>query len=91
MSHDSERSLLCKGLKQPMACSALSLTADSGPTAADVDCLLEPRHSRARSREQEACCSCVCRIEHVLMEFSPGVYDKAHRWSEYPDWPRMLT
>lgn len=34
---------------------------------------------------------CRLRIGNVLMEFSPGVYDKAGRWNELPDWPRMLT
>ena len=47
-------------------------------------------HTRgAWAHEAVACAR--CRIDNVLMEFSPGVYDKAQRWADYPDWPRMLT
>ncbi len=31
------------------------------------------------------------RVENVIMEYSPGVYDVGERWDEYLDWPRMLT
>ena len=34
---------------------------------------------------------CACSIGNVFMEYSPGVYDKAGRWADYPDWPHMLT
>ena len=30
------------------------------------------------------------RVENIVMEYSPGVYDATNRWDDYPDWPRML-
>lgn len=35
--------------------------------------------------------SCGCRVDNVIMEYSPGVYDVGKRWDEYLDWPRMLS
>ena len=34
--------------------------------------------------------ACRSRVENVVMEYSPGVYDITNRWDDYPDWPRML-
>ncbi|CAL8462169.1 g1700 [Coccomyxa elongata] len=31
------------------------------------------------------------KVENVIMEYSPGVYDVGERWDEYLDWPRMLS
>lgn len=31
-----------------------------------------------------------CRIENVVIEYSPGIYDKHFRWHDTPDWPKML-
>ncbi|KAK9842464.1 hypothetical protein WJX81_001323 [Elliptochloris bilobata] len=30
------------------------------------------------------------KVENIVMEYSPGVYDTTNRWDDYPDWPRML-
>ena len=32
-----------------------------------------------------------CRVNNVLIEYSPGIYDANGRWSEAPDWPKMLS
>ena len=29
-------------------------------------------------------------VQHIIMEYSPGVYDVGKRWDEYLDWPKML-
>ncbi|KAK9906760.1 hypothetical protein WJX75_007525 [Coccomyxa subellipsoidea] len=31
------------------------------------------------------------KVDNVIMEYSPGVYDVGKRWDEYLDWPRMLS
>jgi hypothetical protein len=34
--------------------------------------------------------ACARRMDHIILEYSPGVYDVGRRWDEYLDWPAML-
>jgi hypothetical protein len=31
-----------------------------------------------------------CRVSNVMIEYSPGVYERASRWHDYAVWPSML-
>lgn len=33
----------------------------------------------------------ICRVENVVMEYSPGVYENPDRWGDYADNPNMLA